>query len=75
MKLILGDSSEKPILDACCGGRMFWFNKQNKSAVFMDIRTETHELSNGTTLVVDPDVIADFRQMQNRYALECLGEL
>lgn len=53
----------KPILDACCGGRMFWFDKKNPSVVFMDIRRETHELSNGTTLVVDPDVVGDFTAM------------
>lgn len=53
----------KPILDACCGGRMMWFDKKHPSAVFMDIRVETHKLSNGTTLVVHPDVVADFRSM------------
>lgn len=52
-----------PILDACCGGRMFWFDKQNENALFMDIRVEEHELTNGTTLIVNPDVVADFRQM------------
>lgn len=53
----------KPILDACCGGRMFWFNKKNSNAVFMDIRRETHRLSNGQTLEVNPDIIADFTAM------------
>jgi 23S rRNA G2069 N7-methylase RlmK/C1962 C5-methylase RlmI len=56
----------KPILDACCGGKMFWFNKQNPNAIFCDIRRETHNLSNGQTLVVDPDIIADFRKMPFR---------
>lgn len=42
---------------------MFWFNKKNQNALYMDIRKETHELSNGTTLMVEPDVLADFRRM------------
>ncbi|KGN01183.1 methyltransferase, partial [Clostridium haemolyticum NCTC 8350] len=29
---------EKPILDVCCGSRMFWFDKENKDAIFMDNR-------------------------------------
>ncbi|NBJ75120.1 SAM-dependent methyltransferase, partial [Neglecta sp. X4] len=24
------------ILDACCGGRMFWFDKQNPFVTYMD---------------------------------------
>ena len=28
----------KPILDACCGSRMFWFDKDNPFVEFMDIR-------------------------------------
>lgn len=28
----------KRILDACCGFRMFWFNKNNSDVVFMDKR-------------------------------------
>ncbi len=26
------------VLDACCGGRMFWWNKENTDALFMDCR-------------------------------------
>lgn len=28
----------KPILDACCGARMFYFDKEDKRIVFQDIR-------------------------------------
>ncbi|HGZ2460509.1 TPA: SAM-dependent methyltransferase, partial [Enterococcus faecalis] len=28
----------KRILDACCGSRMFWFDKQNEQVLFMDNR-------------------------------------
>lgn len=30
----------KLILDACCGSRMFWFNKHNPLALFVDKRSE-----------------------------------
>ena len=28
----------KPILDACCGSRMFWFNPKNPNVLFVDNR-------------------------------------
>lgn len=27
-----------PVLDACCGSRMFWFDKQDERALFIDKR-------------------------------------
>lgn len=42
---------------------MMWFDKKHPSVVFLDQRRETHKLSNGSTLVVDPDVEADFTTM------------
>lgn len=53
----------KIILDACCGSRMFWFDKDNPNALFADIRNEEHTLCDGRTLKVHPDVIADFTNM------------
>ena len=53
----------KPVLDACCGGRMFWFDKSNPLTTYADCRRETHKLSNGATLVVNPDVQMDFTKM------------
>lgn len=53
----------KPILDACCGSRMFWFNKQDERVVFMDNRQLEDVLCDGRTLSVNPDVVADFRKM------------
>jgi len=55
-----------PVLDACCGSRMFWFDRQDDRAVFADKRRETHELKDKSskggrrTLTVNPDVLADF---------------
>ncbi|WP_251854515.1 class I SAM-dependent methyltransferase [Enterococcus italicus] len=51
------------ILDACCGSRMFWFDKQNPDVTFMDIRQEYEELPSGHIINVNPDVVADFRSM------------
>ena len=51
----------KPILDACCGSRMFWFDKQNPDVVFMDNRVLEDTLCDGRKLVIKPNVLADFR--------------
>lgn len=56
-------TSKKIILDACCGAKMFWFDKENPDVLFADIRQETHVLCDGRTLEVSPDVIADFTKM------------
>lgn len=51
------------ILDACCGPRMFWFDKRHPAAVFMDCRRVDETLCDGRRLVVKPDVVGDFRRM------------
>lgn len=51
------------ILDACCGSRMFWFDKQHEDTLYMDVREEESVLCDGRKLVVNPDVVADFREM------------
>lgn len=53
----------KNVLDACCGSRMFWFNKSDDRAVFNDIRKEDHILCDGRNLSINPDVISDFQNM------------
>ena len=53
----------KPVLDACCGSRMFWFDRRHPDVVFMDRREETHTLCDGRTLEIKPDVVGDFRAM------------
>lgn len=60
--------AEKVILDACCGGRSFWFDKHNPHVIYVDKRTmerrviwtskggqETREFE------VIPDIVADFK--------------
>ncbi|MCL0312820.1 class I SAM-dependent methyltransferase [Apilactobacillus sp. TMW 2.2459] len=53
----------KTILDACCGSRMFWFNKNNSNVLFMDKRHYYEKLPTGHIVNVKPDVQADFRSM------------
>lgn len=58
-----------PVLDACCGSRMFWFDRDDARAVFADNRREQHQLVDSSSaggsrlLVIDPDVLMDFRAM------------
>ena len=54
---------EKLILDACCGSKMFWFNKDNPEVLFADKRTESHILCDGRKLEIKPDIEADFTAM------------
>lgn len=42
---------------------MFWFDKENPLVCFADIRNESHVLSDGRVLNVNPDVVQDFRKM------------
>jgi len=58
------------VLDACCGSRMMWFNKNDDRALFIDRREGMKEMDLGTPstkgrnpCVVAPDKIADFRNM------------
>lgn len=53
----------KYILDACCGSRMFWFDKQNPNVVYADNRELDTTLCDGRALVIKPDEIVDFRNM------------
>lgn len=59
--------SEKLILDACCGGKMFWFDKENQNVLFQDRRKvepiEVGKDRNARVFECNPDVIADFRKM------------
>ena len=53
----------KPILDACCGSRMFWFDKDNPLVDFQDIRDEVCKLSDGQLCIVKPNIFGDFTKM------------
>lgn len=53
----------KRILDACCGSKMFWFDKENADVIFMDNRELDETLCDGRSLHIKPDIVADFRKM------------
>ena len=54
------------ILDACCGSKMFWFNKNEPHTTYMDNRSDFNEYRDRDyirSVVVNPDIVADFRKM------------
>lgn len=53
----------KPVLDVTAGSRMMWFDRGDYRAVFLDERQEEHVLCDGRSLIVDPDVVGDFRDL------------
>lgn len=53
----------KGIADVCCGSRMFWNNKNHPNVVYMDNRQLEDTLCDGRELKVNPDVVADFRNI------------
>lgn len=53
----------KSILDVCCGGRMFYFDKNDDRVNFCDIREEKYILCDGRSFEVTPDTVADFRNL------------
>lgn len=58
---------KKEILDACCGNRMFWFDRKNPNALFVDQRrVEPVSVGNGKNariFDVQPDIVMDFRKL------------
>lgn len=54
---------DKNILDATCGSRMMWFDKENKNTLYADKRTEEHLLCDGRVLEIKPDIEIDFTNM------------
>lgn len=60
----------RKVLDATCGGRSIWFDKENPESVFVDNRVEnnTRIWQSKTTgkerfITVNPDVVADFTDL------------
>lgn len=49
-----------PILDVCCGGKMFYFNKHDSRVTYMDIREVKTTLCDGRSFEVSPDIVGDF---------------
>jgi hypothetical protein len=58
--------SDPSILDACCGSRMFWFDRKDGRALFVDKRREcciADTCEGRREIVVDPDILADFKAL------------
>lgn len=56
--------SEKFILDACCGSRMFWLDKTHPNTIFIDIRSYAKGfIDNRQNRELKPDIIMDNRKM------------
>ena len=60
----------KRILDACCGSRMFWFDKKNPDVEFVDCRefedAQIWKSGDGKAIrycSVKPDTVADFTDL------------
>lgn len=51
------------ILDACCGSRMMWVDKEDERVMGCDIRETDDVLCDGRRLVIKPDALVDFREM------------
>lgn len=60
----------RPVLDACCGGRMMWFDKDDKRAIFQDIRRERVKRPEAAAAKgwkdfdVNPDILGSFTAME-----------
>ena len=52
----------KRILDVCCGSKLFWFDKDNSFATYMDIREESYEIF-GKKVNVKPALLPIFENM------------
>ena len=53
----------KQILDACCGGKMFYFDKHDPRVLFQDIRSKEMTLCDGRKFSISTDIQADFTSM------------
>lgn len=59
--------TDKKILDVCCSGRMFWFQKEQPDTLYVDIRdAETFTTGLGVhkrVRHIKPDKVMDFRKL------------
>lgn len=56
---------KKFILDACCGGRMFWFDKHHPNTLYIDQRiAKKGHRKHRHNHEVKPDIVMDFRELK-----------
>ena len=53
----------QPVLDVCCGGRMFYFDKNDPRVLFCDNRDFETNLCDGREYTVHPDVKCNFTRL------------
>lgn len=54
----------KFILDACCGPRLFWFNKKHPNVLYIDNRKRKKGYNDyRPNREIKPDILADFRKL------------
>lgn len=58
----------KKILDVCCGGRMFWYDKVNPNVLFLDKRVVQKIIigkgKNARMFECNPDMVMDFTNLK-----------
>ena len=62
---------DKFILDACCGPKYMWFNKNHPNCIYVDIRSEEF-MNRKEKVIITPDLLADYRKLpfvDNRFKL------
>ena len=61
------DTERKKILDATCGARSIWFNKEHPAAIYCDKREERFQNlwknAGNCTLDIAPDIVCDFTDL------------
>lgn len=55
--------NNKPVLDVCCGGKMFYFDKTNENVLFCDKRKIKTHLCDNRKFEVNPDIVCDFTDL------------
>jgi hypothetical protein len=59
-----GRKQTKPIIDVCCGSKMFWFDKNNQNVEFCDNRRVLRkEYYPGQYIEIKPDTVCDFTSL------------
>lgn len=59
-------ASLPPVLDACCGGKRFWFKRDDERALYVDIRKETDQIDprpGRKPQIVEPDWQGSFTEL------------
>lgn len=61
------EKKEARVLDVCCGGKMFYFDRESKDVLFLDERVVQPRMvgkgKHGRIRSVLPDKVADFRSL------------